>query len=439
MAKPSPLQAVKGMHDILPVGAKAFIDRAEHWLALRRAYSEWAEVHGYGYIETPALEPTELFKRTAGETSDVVSKEMYTFQRADDGPSLSLRPEGSASVCRAVLQHGLAQAASQAKLYYICPMFRAESPQKGRYRQHTQFGAELFKESDPTADAEVIAMLYGFYQRLGLSGIEVHLNSVGTDVCRPAYRDKLVAYLMQHEASLSADSKTRLSLNPMRVLDSKAPEDQDIADNAPVMIDHLDPESAEHFEGLKAALTALDIPYRINTRLVRGLDYYTRTAFEMICPTLDGAIKVIGGGGRYDGLVEQIGGPHTPAVGFGCGVERLLLALESQNITPGEEPKPTAFVCYFGDEDKMTAFQVLQNLRSAGVRAEFSYQTRKLNKQLKAANNSGARFAVLVGGDEGQRGEAVLKDLVAKDERPVALGALASAILSAPAANAPML
>ena len=319
--KPETLQAIRGTDDVLPEGASSTIYRSELWVELRRRYAAWVEARGYRYVETPVIEYTDLFKRTSGEASDIVSKEMYTFED-QGGRSLSLRPEGSASVCRAVVQHGLATSGKNLKFYYIASMFRAERPQKGRYRQHTQLGLELFRESDPTADAEVIATLFGFFGSLGLRDVTVHINSVGTAACRPAYREALVGYLRQHEARLSEDSQRRIDINPMRVLDSKAEQDQAIAEGAPKMVDFLDEESAAHFATLKAALERLGIPYVVNPRLVRGLDYYTRTAFEMICGTLDGAIKTIGGGGRYDGLIEQIGGPATAAIGYGCGVAR---------------------------------------------------------------------------------------------------------------------
>ncbi|MDK2972061.1 MAG: histidyl-tRNA synthetase [Candidatus Sumerlaeota bacterium] len=418
MAKQETLQTVRGMDDVLPTGFSNPVYDSATWVEIKRRYAQWAELHGYRYIETPVVESTGLFRRTAGETSDIVSKEMYTFEDAG-GRSLSLRPEGSASVCRALVQHGLAASGTGLKFYYTAPMFRAERPQRGRYRQHTQLGLEVFKETDPSADAEVIAVLYGFFRRLGLGQLTVHINSVGSPACRPAYRDILVAYLREHMGQLSEDSQRRVDVNPMRVLDSKDPRDQEIVAGAPVMIDHLDEECREHFDGVKAALGALGIPFVINPRLVRGLDYYTKTAFEVTCDSLDGAIKVIGGGGRYDGLVEQIGGPSTAAVGFGSGIERVILALESQNIRLAKPRSAHAAVLYFDEGAKLEAFALAARLRETGVETDFPYRSRGVSKQLQAAVKSGVRFALIVGGEEGERGEVVVKDLLNRTQEAV--------------------
>jgi histidyl-tRNA synthetase len=423
MTRKEPLQAIRGMDDVLPVGFSSPVYDSASWVELRRRYAQWVEAHGYRYIETPVVEYTELFRRTAGETSDIVSKEMYTFEDAG-GRSLSLRPEGSASVCRAVLEHGLAASGTGLKFYYIAPMFRAERPQRGRYRQHTQLGLEIFKETDPTADAEVIAILHGFFRRLGLDQLTVHINSVGSPACRPAYRETLLAYLRTHAAALSEDSQRRLETNPMRVLDSKDPQDAGIVAGAPVMIDHLDDECRAHFEGVQAALRAVGVPFSINPRLVRGLDYYAKTAFEVTCESLDGAIKVIGGGGRYDGLIEQLGGPATPAVGFGSGIERVLLALESQGIRLAEPRTPRAAVLYLDDAARTDAFALAMRLRAAGIETDYSYRPRGFSKQLQAAAKAGVRFAILVGGEEWARGEVVLKDLAARTQEALSPDAL---------------
>jgi histidyl-tRNA synthetase len=438
MSRQPTLQAIRGMDDVLPTGSSSFVYQSRNWTEIKRLYAAWVESHGYRYVETPVVEYTELFKRTSGETSDIVSKEMYTFED-QGGRQLSLRPEGSASVCRAVVEHGLAKSGSGLKYYYLAPMFRAERPQRGRYRQHTQMGLEIFQETDPTADAEVISILHGFFRRLGLRNLVVHINSVGTSACRPAYREKLLAFLEPHRAALSEDSRRRLDVNPLRILDSKDPGDQEITANAPMMVDHLDPESDEHFRAVRVLLDRLGVPHVINPRLVRGLDYYTRTAFEVQCESLDGAIKVIGGGGRYDGLVEQIGGPPTPAVGFGSGIERVLLALESQGIALGADNPPQVVMAYLDEPAKVEAFAIAATLREAGIEAEFPYRSRALGKQLTAAAKSGARFAVIVGGDEWARGEVVLRDMVTRDQRPVAADRLTAAVKAALPANPPML
>ncbi len=428
MAKKTTLQAIRGMDDVLPQGYSGEVYNSASWTALRRLYSDWAELHGFRYVETPVLEPTELFKRTAGETSDIVSKEMYTFEDAG-GRSLSMRPEGSASVCRAVVQHGLAASGGDLRFYYVAQMFRAERPQKGRYRQHTQLGLEIFKESDPTADAEAIGVLYHFLRRLGLKEITVQINSVGSPACRPAYREKLVEYLREHSGKLSADSQRRMETNPMRILDSKAGQDQDIIANAPVMVDWLDDECREHFEGLKAALSAIEVPCELNPRLVRGLDYYTKTAFEVTCGTLEGAIKVIGGGGRFDGLIEQIGGPPTDAVGFGSSIERVLLALESQNIMLPQPNRPKVRMAFFDDATKLAAFKLARGLREESIEVEFPYRSRSLTKMLQAANKAGVRLVAIIGGDEWERGEVLLKDFAEGTQTAIPVDGLASAIL----------
>lgn len=430
MAKIETLQSIRGMDDVLPEGFSGPVYDSSQWVALRRAYESWAELHGYRYVETPVLEYTELFKRTSGETSDIVSKEMYTFED-QGGRSLSMRPEGSAPVCRAVVQHGIAASGTMTKYYYIMPMFRSERPQKGRYRQHTQLGLEIFREPEPTADAEAIAVLMGFYARIGLKDVTLHLNNVGSPVCRPRYRQVLVEYLRAHAGRLSEDSRRRLDINPMRVLDSKAPEDQEIADGAPKMLDYLDDECAAHFAGVKAALDALGIAYRLNPRMVRGLDYYTNTAFEVTCGSLEGAIQVIAGGGRYDGLVEQIGGPPTPAVGFGSSIERTLLALDSQGIRLDGPRESLVVMAYFDEAAKLDALAVAAELRAAGIEVDFPHKSRALGKQLKALAQRGARFVVIVGGEEGQRGEVLLKDLEKREQSAVARGNLAAAIQQA--------
>lgn len=413
-------QTIRGMDDVLPEKASSVVYHSEAWVELRRRYADWVERHGFRYIETPVVEYTDLYKRTSGETSDIVSKEMYTFNDAG-GRSLTLRPEGTAGICRAVAQHGLSASGQNLRFYYVAPMFRAERPQKGRYRQHTQVGLEVFRETDPLVDAEVIAILLGFYRSLGLGQLSLHINSVGSPVCRPAYRDKLVAYLREHEGALSEDSRRRLPINPMRVLDSKEPQDQPIVAGAPKMIDHLDEECATHFAAVRAALDRLGIAYTVNPRLVRGLDYYVKTAFEVMCESLDGSIKVIGGGGRYDGLVEQLGGPPTPGIGYGAGIERILMACDSQGITLAPRRAPLVWVAYVDDAARLDAFAMTQELRAAGLNVDFSHRPRKLGKQLEAAAKAGAAVGVILGGDEATRGECQLKNFADRSQRAVAL------------------
>lgn len=419
----SKITSIRGMGDVLPVGQKQFIYQTDKWTWVRSQFTRWAENHGYRYIETPVVEEIELFKRTSGETSDIVNKEMYLVRRssfgddADKGFELCLRPEGSAGVCRAVVEHGLARSSSGLKFYYIAPMFRSERPQRGRYRQHTQLGLEIFKEDTAASDVEVIAILYGFYRSLGLDQLTVALNSVGDPNCRPAYRKALVAFLEPLMDRMSEDSRQRVHTNPLRCLDSKDPVDQELFANAPNIIDYLDDACAEHFEEVKEGLTILGIPFEIDPRLVRGLDYYTKTAFEVKCNSLDGAIKTIGGGGRYDGLVEQIGGPATPAVGFGSGIERVLLAIESQGIEVPVGTRPRVLVAYLDGGVKYDALKLAEDFRTAGVATDFVYRAKNLSKQFKAANDSAVDFVVIVGGEEWDRGEVRVKTLASGEQQ----------------------
>ena len=416
------------MGDVLPVGQKQYIYQSDKWTWVRAQFATWVEAHGYRYIETPVIEEIELFKRTSGETSDIVNKEMFLVKRssasADDGEGfdLCMRPEGSAGVCRAVVEHGLSRSQAGLKFYYVAPMFRSERPQKGRYRQHTQLGAEIFKEGAPSADVEVIAMLYGFYQRIGLQHLTVHLNSVGDAQCRPRYREVLIAFLEQFKDQMSEDSRARLYTNPMRCLDSKDAKDQELFANAPKMVDHLNDDCREHFEEVKRGLTKLGIPFELDPKLVRGLDYYTKTAFEVKCQTLDGAIKTIGGGGRYDGLVEQLGGPATPGIGFGSGIERVLLAMESQGIVAPAVAPARVLVAYMDAGVKYDAMAIAEGLRRHDIPTEFMYTAKNLGRQLKEASDKDVDFVVIVGGTEWDNGEVVVKNFRSREQENVPAG-----------------
>ena len=430
------IQSIRGMGDVLPVGQSQFIYQSDKWTWIRREFSAWVEAHGYRYIETPVVEELELFKRTSGETSDIVNKEMYLVRRssvgdeADKAFDLCLRPEGSAGVCRAVAEHGLARAQSGLKFYYSAPMFRSERPQKGRYRQHTQLGLEIFKEASAAADVEVIAIQYGFYRRLGLSQLTVHINSVGDPNCRPRYREALIAFLEPLMDRMSEDSRSRVYTNPMRCLDSKDPRDQELFANAPRIIDYLNDECAEHFREVCEGLTTLGIPHEVDPRLVRGLDYYTKTAFEVKCHSLDGAIKTIGGGGRYDGLVEQIGGPPTPGIGFGSGIERVLLAVESQGIAVPAAPRARVLVAYLDSGVKYEAMKLAEELRGHGVATEFVYRAKNLGKQLKEAADLAVEYVAIVGGTEWDRGEVRVKNFATGEQADVARGATVEHLLA---------
>ena len=418
------IQSIRGMGDVLPVGQKQFLYQSGNWVWLKRQFADWVEAHGYRYVETPVVEELELFKRTSGETSDIVGKEMYLVRRSSTGDeagdfSLALRPEGSAGVCRAVVEHGLARSHAGLKFYYIAPMFRSERPQRGRYRQHTQIGIELFKEKDAAADVEVIAILSGFYQRIGLKDFVVHVNSVGDPECRPRYREVLIQFLEQFKDAMSEDARARLYANPMRCLDSKDENDQRLFADAPNMLDHLNAECADHFAEVKAGLEKLGVPFIVDPRLVRGLDYYTKTAFEAKCNTLDGAIKTIGAGGRYDGLVEQLGGPATPGIGFGSSVERTLLALESQQIAPPPPAPPRVLVAYMDAGVKYDALKLAEDLRARGISTEFLYHAKNLGRQLKEAGDLDVEYVVIYGGQEWDRGEVMLKNFRTREQESV--------------------
>ncbi len=416
MSKAKAIRSVRGMGDILPAGQKQFIYQSHSWVWLRERFETWAVSHGYRYIDTPMVEEIELFKRTSGETSDIVNKEMYLVRRSsygddtDIGFELCLRPEGSAGISRAVMEHGLARSQAGLKFYYIAPMFRSERPQRGRYRQHTQFGVEVFREPEPSVDVEVIALLEGFYKSIGLADTIVTVNSVGDPQCRPEYREALIAYLEKFKDEMSEDSRSRLYQNPMRCLDSKDEKDQELFAGAPTMLEFLNEECSEHFEEVLHGLDTLGIPYQVDPRLVRGLDYYTKTAFEFKCSTLEGAIQTIGGGGRYDGLVEQIGGPATPAIGFGTSVERILLAMESQGLEAPAPLPPALLVAYMDSGVKYEALRIAEEFRARGVETEFLYKAKNLGKQLNEAAKRDILFVVIVGGEEWGRGEVMLKD-----------------------------
>ncbi|HZG56419.1 histidine--tRNA ligase [Paenibacillus sp.] len=406
-------QKPKGTQDLLP-GA------VERWQFVEAKAREVCRRFLYREIRTPIFESTELFQRGVGETTDVVEKEMYTFE--DKGErSMTLRPEGTAGVVRAYVENKLYGEPDITKLYYIGPMFRYEQPQAGRYRQFHQFGIEAFGSDDPSLDAEVIALGNQFYKDIGLSGFTLEINSVGTPATRAAFREKLLAFLEPMRGDLCKDCRSRMDRNPLRVLDCKV--DQAKFEGAPSLLDNLDEESAAHFEKVKAHLDAMGIAYTINPRLVRGLDYYTHTAFEFKAAGI-GSIDTIGGGGRYNGLVSDIGGPEQTGVGFGLGLERVLLVLEKQGAAL---PAPTAPDVYFvalGEAAEARIVALLNEARARGIVAEKDYGGRKMKAQLKSADRLAAKYAAILGDDELARGEIVLKSLADGEQRTVALADL---------------
>ncbi|HHK3131814.1 TPA: histidine--tRNA ligase [Pseudomonas aeruginosa] len=389
------LQAIRGMNDILP-------EQTPAWRYLERTFAGLLDGYGYSEIRLPILEFTELFARGIGEGTDVVDKEMYTFLDRN-GESLTMRPEGTAGCVRAVLEHGLSGGGQVQKLWYTGPMFRYEKPQKGRYRQFHQIGVEVFNLPGPDIDAELIILTWRLWQKLGMAdAVTLQLNTLGSSEARARYREALVAYLQERFEQLDEDSRRRMTTNPLRILDSKVESTQALLVGAPTLHDYLDEESIAHFEGLKARLDAVGLRYEINQKLVRGLDYYCRTAFEWVTDKL-GAQGTVCGGGRYDGLVSQFGGKPTPGVGFAMGVERLVLLLETLGVIPAELNRPAdLYVCAFGEPAELAALTLAEQLRSAipGIRLLVNAGAGSFKSQFKKADKSGARFALILGEDE---------------------------------------
>lgn len=411
----SKIQVLTGMHDILP--AEAGI-----WRAFESAVAEVTREYGYEQIRTPLLEETRLFVRSIGEETDVVGKEMYTFD--DNGTSVSLRPEGTASCLRAVIEANYLYDGPK-KLWYMGPMFRHERPQKGRYRQFHQFGIEALGFEGPDIDVEIVAVGRALFRKLGFKDgdLSLEINSLGNKEERALYREKLVEYLKKHESILDEDSKRRMTTNPLRVLDTKNPELQEMCEKAPKLIESLGEESLAHYEEFKEYLTALGIAYVENPRLVRGLDYYNQTVFEWTTTELGSQATVLGGG-RYNGLIGDLGGKDQPAIGFALGIERLLLlATQKGLINPSEEPD--VYLMHQDGKTKMAAFQLAEKLREAGWTVLMHYGSKKLKNQFQKANQSGARWGVVVGESELEKGVAALKDLKGdKGQVEVAMGEL---------------
>jgi histidyl-tRNA synthetase len=413
------LQAVRGMNDILP-------DEAEIWEHFEDVVRDWLKSYGYRPIRMPILEPTPLFKRAIGEVTDIVEKEMYSFEDALNGEQLTLRPEGTASCVRAVIQHKMLHGSGH-RLYYHGPMFRHERPQKGRYRQFHQIGVEALGYDGPDIDAEHILMCARLWDDLGLEDVRLELNSLGSADERARHRAELVAYLRGHEARLDEDSKRRLLTNPLRILDTKNPDLQDLADAAPRLIDFLGEESLRHFEAVQVLLKDAGVPYRINHRLVRGLDYYNRTVFEWVTTRL-GAQGTVCAGGRYDGLVEQLGGKPAPAAGFAMGVERLL-ALWRESGGGVERAQPDVYVVHQGEQAQRLAFRAAEALRGYGFAVLTHCGGGSFKAQMKKADASGAPLAVVIGEDEAATGEVGLKPLRGPGgQQRVALEGLADAV-----------
>jgi histidyl-tRNA synthetase len=440
----------RGTQDVLP-------GEAERLRRIEDAIRRLTRTYGYGEIRTPVFEHTELFTRAVGEVTDIVQKEMYTFVDRG-GRSITLRAEGTAPVARAVLENALYAQTQPTKLYYLCPIFRYERPQAGRLRQHTQFGVEIFGAAGPEADVEVITLAVDLFAELGLGSaaapaatvatpaagvpaattggdargeVVVYVNSMGCPSCRAAYREVLVAYLLPRAGELCADCRDRLDRNPMRVLDCKNPDCRPITGRAPGMLDHLCAPCAAHFARVRALLTSVGVAHAVDAGIVRGLDYYTRTVFEIRSPQL-GAQNTVCGGGRYDGLVELLGGDPLPGVGFGMGIERLALLLEGQDgTTLSLAPAPAhtdVYLATMGQPAVDAALPILYRLRRAGFAAETDYLGRSLKSQMKYAGKIGARYVVIVGEEELARGGAILKDMATGGQTEVRLDQIEAAL-----------
>ena len=412
------LRSIKGLKDILP-------QQTPQWRYMENIAHTLATQSGFSEIRNPIFEFTELYARSIGGATDIVEKEMYTFPDRD-GSSLTLRPEGTAGVVRAVLEHHLLESPSTRKLYYLGPMFRHERPQAGRYRQFHQFGVESLGTDDPFMDIEVIALLWRFFRTLDLKDLTLYINSIGTPEDRELYIQELKKFLSTRLGDMCGNCQRRYITNPLRILDCKVPKCQQVTEDVPTLVDHLSEESASHFRKVLDGLTGIDIPFTLNSRLVRGLDYYSRTTFEITSPHL-GAQSTIGAGGRYDGLVELLQGPPTPAIGFAVGLERVALLLPEQISL--RQP-PLFFVAGFGNEAKPIAFKLIHELRDLGIRIDTDYKSVSLKSLLRSADKLGASYAIILGDDEIHSDTAIIRNMTTKTQEIVNLKKISQKIQS---------
>ena len=413
-------KAPRGTKDILP-------SEIYKWHFIEKTIRELCETFGYREIRTPEFEHTELFERGIGDTTDVVQKEMYSFQDKG-GRNITLKPEGTSPAVRAFVEHKMYAEAQPTKLFYITPAFRYERPQAGRLRIHHQFGIEVFGSQHPSVDAEVISVAMAFYEKLGIKNLELHINSVGCPKCRAEYNKILKEYLSSKLSKLCPTCNTRYERNPMRILDCKVESCQEELRDAPLMVDYLCEECLEHFQSVQNYLKKLNLDFIIDPKIVRGLDYYTKTAFEIITKEI-GAQGTVCGGGRYDGLIEEVGGPSTPGIGFGMGIERLLLSLENQGI-PIEEPKSfDLFIATLGVNADETAFGLIYSLRKSGIKVEKDFKNRSLKAQLKYANKINAKYVVIIGEEEMERDRAILKDMDTGEQKEINLSTIQETLL----------
>ena len=415
------IQKPRGTMDIFP-------DEALIWQKIETKARDVASRFGFGEIRTPTFEELALFKRGVGEVTDVVQKEMYTFTDREDRV-FALRPEGTASVVRAIIENGKASDAMPLKYYYIINCFRYEKPQAGRSREFFQFGTEMFGTKDASADATVIALADTLIRELGIKGVKLHINSIGCPNCRPKYREALVDYFKSHESKLCDTCKERLKTNPLRVLDCKSPICSEIAKDAPCTIDYLCEECDNHFAELKSYLEAQGIEYSVDTRIVRGLDYYTKTVFEFICEGI-GAQSTVCGGGRYDGLMEQLGGPSLPGIGFGMGLTRIILAMKESGAIKENENAPVLYVAPMGVNARVEAVKIVSQLRARGIYAECDICARSLKAQMKYADKIGAKYTLILGDSELESGNAQLKCMANSTQEEISLNNVVDVILS---------
>lgn len=406
------IKGIKGVKDLLP-------DQIDRWLLIENSARRYARLYGFREIRLPIFEVTELFARSIGATTDIVEKEMYTFTDRD-GSSLTLRPEGTAGAVRSYIEHNLGASPLPQKLFYLGPMFRHERPQAGRLRQFHQFGVELLGLAEPEADVEVLSLLWRYFNALRLPGLTLELNTLGETEDRPRYRKVLQKFLEPRQAALCANCQRRLDTNPLRVLDCKVPGCREATAGAPSIVDHISSRARDHFEAVRAGLAAIAVPVTLNSRLVRGLDYYTLTTFEVTCTHL-GAQNAVGAGGRYDGLVEVLGGAPTPAIGFAVGLERIALLLQD-DLVP--EPSPFLYVAGFGQDGTATAHPLLDSIRQAGIEAICDYRSTTLKAHLRQSDRLHCSHTLIIGDDEVAKGVAILRNMVSKAQEEVPLASL---------------
>lgn len=406
-------KSVKGTQDVLP-------KESYKWQFIEKIMREEAQAHSFKEIRTPVFEHTELFQRSVGDTTDVVQKEMYTFNTKGED-SITLRPEGTAGSARAILEHGVYNDGYPIKAYYFTSCYRYEKPQKGRLREFHQFGMEVYGAASYFADAEVICAADSIFKRLGVKGLNLEINSIGCPNCRANYHKALKEYFAEHTSELCETCLSRLEKNPMRILDCKSPICSKIAEKAPTVLDYICDDCGEHFEGVKKCLDSVGIEYTVNPTIVRGLDYYTRTVFEFVSSSI-GAQGTVCGGGRYDGLIEELGGQHTPSLGYAIGIERLLLLLEAQGIEIPAAPTCDIYIAGLGEKAQLKSFELVKTVRSSSLSAECDIVGRSLKAQMKYADKIGAKFSIVLGDSEIESGKAQLKNMETGEKAEISLG-----------------